>query len=74
MTFPRPRRQTCPQPLLTYPPQPRAWPKRGGAGGEPAPPGGWLVPLVSGSCCLQVAGAGPGAHLAGPGAHLEGRS
>lgn len=46
MTFPRPGRRTCPQPLPTSSPSPPSCPKRGGAGGEPVPLGGRLVPPV----------------------------
>jgi hypothetical protein len=46
MTFPRPGRRTCPQPLPTSSPSTPSCPKRGGAGGEPVPLGGRLVPPV----------------------------
>lgn len=71
MTFPRPRRRTCPQTLPTSLPPARALGLKGaGVGGEPAPR--WKArptrsPLVSGSGCPQVPGAGPGAHLEGRG-------
>lgn len=66
MTFPGPCRRTCPQPLPTYP-CPRAL-AGGGPGGEPGPgqvPSPTRSPPASGSCCPQVAGAEPGAHLEG---------
>lgn len=68
MTFPRPCRRTGPQPLPTYPcPGALARGRGGGASapGQVASPA--RSPAVSGSCCPQVAGAEPGAHLEGRG-------
>lgn len=73
MTFPRPCRRTCPQPLPTSPPPPPAPGPRGeGRVGSQSPPtlaGGSFhpSPTVSGSGCPQVAGAELGAHLEGRG-------
>lgn len=50
MTFSRPRRRTCLQPLPTSLPHthlPRAWPKGGGGSGKPVPPGGKACPTRS---------------------------
>lgn len=65
MTFPRPRRQTCLQPLPTS----RAPGLRGGgAGGEPVPPGAWLI--LPGP--FQFAGGRGGARRSPGGAGLRG--
>lgn len=73
MTFPRPADRPVYSPSLhpspiTHPPPARAWPKGGGAGGEPVPPGGWLI--LPGP--FQSAGGKGGARRSPGGAGLRG--